>query len=376
MQPKAAGSSLINKLTNSLMRNFLHSLGLSFVNEVVVFPLATGMTLLMVYLTLKRDNMKAKYIIFPRIDQKTCLKTIISGGFIPIIIEPEIKGDMRVTNITKIQEIINQYKNENRIEEILCVSSTTSCFAPRGYDDVKSISEICKDNKIHHIVNSAYGIYCGKITEELNLSVKNGEITCIVSSTDKNLMVPVGGAFAYSSNTEFINKLSSNYPGRASAAPIVDTFITLLEMGKLEYKLMIKDRLRLFKQTFEDFTKIAFEFNERMLESTKENKISLCMTLGNNICKDMNSKEVTYLGSMFFNRQISGIKVLTKSDEKELFKFKFYNYGSHSNNDKDLPLIVFAIAIGITEKEVEMFKIKFVKIIRDFISQSKKKLLV
>jgi len=66
----------------------------------------------------------------------------------------------------------------------------------------------------------------------LNQSVKKGKIDIIISSTDKNFMVPVGGSLIYSSNKDMINKLKKNYPGRASMAPIRDLFITLLEMGK------------------------------------------------------------------------------------------------------------------------------------------------
>jgi len=54
----------------------------------------------------------------------------------------------------------------------------------------------------------------------------------IVSSTDKNFMVPVGGSLIYTNNKNLLKKVGENYPGRASAAPIVDLFITLLSMGR------------------------------------------------------------------------------------------------------------------------------------------------
>ncbi len=49
-------------------------------------------------------------------------------------------------------------------------------------------------------------------------------------------MVPVGGAFVFSNDKKIIKDLSEIYPGRASNAPIVDLFITLLSMGKKNLK--------------------------------------------------------------------------------------------------------------------------------------------
>jgi O-phospho-L-seryl-tRNASec:L-selenocysteinyl-tRNA synthase len=45
-------------------------------------------------------------------------------------------------------------------------------------------------------------------------------------------MVPVGGALIYGNNKKLIKSVGEMYPGRASAAPILDLFITLLSLGK------------------------------------------------------------------------------------------------------------------------------------------------
>jgi O-phospho-L-seryl-tRNASec:L-selenocysteinyl-tRNA synthase len=45
-------------------------------------------------------------------------------------------------------------------------------------------------------------------------------------------MVPVGGSVITSGDREIIKKISEIYPGRASAAPVMDLLITLLSMGK------------------------------------------------------------------------------------------------------------------------------------------------
>ena len=54
------------------------------------------------------------------------------------------------TNLEKIVETIETYGND----EILCVMSTTSCFAPRACDNVEEISKICKKYEIGHIINN------------------------------------------------------------------------------------------------------------------------------------------------------------------------------------------------------------------------------
>jgi O-phospho-L-seryl-tRNASec:L-selenocysteinyl-tRNA synthase len=43
-------------------------------------------------------------------------------------------------------------------EQVLCVLSTTSCFAPRAPDDVVALAQICRDAGIAHVVNNAYGL--------------------------------------------------------------------------------------------------------------------------------------------------------------------------------------------------------------------------
>ena len=49
---------------------------------------------------------------------------------------------------------------------------------------------------------------------------------------DKNFMVPIGGSIIFSKDKAIIKSISEIYPGRASAAPILDLMITLLSMGK------------------------------------------------------------------------------------------------------------------------------------------------
>lgn len=302
-------------------------------------------------------------MIWPRIDQKTCFKSIFTSNLTPIIIEPILINDELTTNIEEINKQIQLLG----IENILCIFSTTSCFAPRGYDNIKDLSIICKKNKIFHIINNAYGIYCTKIVDILNQSAKVGSMDIIISSTDKNFMVPIGGSLIYSSNEEIINKVKKNYPGRASLSPVLDLFITLLEMGKNKYKLFIHERKEKYKKLKEKMQIIALKYNERILENPN-NKISLAISL-ENICKNANGKsDITYLGSLFYFRQISGIRVISPSAQIDFNGYKFSNYGSHAENYPVIPYCSFACGIGITDEEINGFAGKFVEIVDGYMA--------
>jgi hypothetical protein len=67
----------------------------------------------------------------------------------------------------------------------------------------------------------------------------------VVQSTDKNFMVPVGGAVVVSPSAGLIDSVAAAYPGRASMTPILDLFITLLSMGQAGYRHLLQERLRL-----------------------------------------------------------------------------------------------------------------------------------
>ncbi|VDP93093.1 unnamed protein product [Echinostoma caproni] len=73
IQPKAAGSSVINRLTNQLL--------LDCTAHCFLVPMATGMSLTLCMLTLrKRRPTGARFVLWPRIDQKSCFKCILAAG--------------------------------------------------------------------------------------------------------------------------------------------------------------------------------------------------------------------------------------------------------------------------------------------------------
>lgn len=157
IQPKAAGSSLIYQLTTHMIKNLIKS-DIPKICHALIFPMATGMAIVMSLLTMKQRRPNANYIIWPRIDQKTCLKSMITAGMeviiIDNIIDAKISKDELRTDINEIKHQISKYGSEN----ILCILSTSSCFAPRAADDLISIGKICQVNDIPHMVNNAYGL--------------------------------------------------------------------------------------------------------------------------------------------------------------------------------------------------------------------------
>ena len=104
LQPKAVGSSLMVKMTKAMTLNVLKKvIGLNCINDCIVLPFATGMSITLTLLALKSLKPEAEYVIWPRIDQKTCLKSIITANLKPLVIEPIYEDqDALVTNLEGI----------------------------------------------------------------------------------------------------------------------------------------------------------------------------------------------------------------------------------------------------------------------------------
>lgn len=179
--------------------------GARSVASCFVVPMATGMSLTLCFLTLRHRRPTARYIIWPRIDQKSCFKAMITAGdndpsvrcavtlasqdtiykclihqnsetvarmsllffalyvriftpvlarrellphwnpsasvvscsyrivllgFEPVVVENVLEGDELRTDLEAVERKIKELGDEN----ILCIHSTTSCFAPRVPD--------------------------------------------------------------------------------------------------------------------------------------------------------------------------------------------------------------------------------------------------
>ena len=91
IQPKAAGSSIILKLARVLAIDAIKVMKYQFIDDLAILPLATGMAITLSLLTLKKEKPNAKFVVWPRIDQKTCLKCIFTAGLQPIVVENQVK---------------------------------------------------------------------------------------------------------------------------------------------------------------------------------------------------------------------------------------------------------------------------------------------
>ncbi|XP_059131851.1 O-phosphoseryl-tRNA(Sec) selenium transferase [Peromyscus eremicus] len=347
VQPKAAGSSLLNKITNSLVLNVIKLAGVHSVASCFVVPMATGMSLTLCFLTLRHKRPKAKYIIWPRIDQKSCFKSMVTAGFKPVVIENVLEGDELRTDLNAVEAKVQELGPDR----ILCIHSTTSCFAPRVPDRLEELAVICANYDIPHVVNNAYGLQSSKCMHLIQQGHRVGRIDVFVQSLDKNFMVPVGGAIIAGFNDSFIQEISKMYPGRASASPSLDVLITLLSLGCNGYKKLLKERKEMFVYLSTQLKKLAETYDERLLQ-TPHNPISLAMTL--RTLDGHHDKAVTQLGSMLFTRQVSGARAVPLGSVQTVSGHTFQGFMSHTDN-YPCAYLNAAAAIGMKTQDVDLF---------------------
>ena len=234
---------------------------------------------------------------------------------------------------------------------------TTSVFAPRLPDDVEGVARIAKTHGLPVLVNNAYGLQSTVVCKAINRAIRVGRVDLLVSSTDKNLMVPVGGAFVYSPSSESIESIRKNYPGRASMAPILDVFLTLLGMGKTKIRKYLQQREECYTYLHGRLTEVASKFNQRVL-AIPRNPISLAVTLDSPFPEDpffeYSDADVTKFGAMMYTRGVSGARCVGYHNKKSVGAYEFDNYGGHCDN---YPHAYFtaAAAIGICREDVDVF---------------------
>jgi O-phospho-L-seryl-tRNASec:L-selenocysteinyl-tRNA synthase len=272
---------------------------------------------------------------------------MITAGFEPVVIENVLEGDELRTDLEAVEAKVLELEPEN----ILCIHSTTSCFAPRGPDRLEELSAICANYDIPHIVNNAYGVQSSKCMHLIQQGARIGRIDAFVQSLDKNFMVPVGGAIIAGFNESFIQEISKMYPGRASASPSLDVLITLLSLGSNGYKKLLKERKEMFSYLSIQLKKVSEAYNERLLQ-TPHNPISLAVTL--KALDEHHDKAVTRLGSMLFTRQVSGARVVPLGSVQVVSGHTFRGFMSHANK-YPCAYLNAAAAIGMKTKDVDLF---------------------
>jgi O-phospho-L-seryl-tRNASec:L-selenocysteinyl-tRNA synthase len=421
-QPKAAGSSVLVQLTTSLCLDTLRrACGLHHVaSHGLIAPLCTGMSVALVLSALlmiqnkekeekkekdndnatqqpprnRRNNRRRNVVLWSRIDQKSCFKAILAAGCHVIVVPTKLDGDAVITDLDALRELIELHHHQQE-DHIVAIVSTTSCFAPRLPDRVDEIARLCQTYNIPHVINHAYGLQCSTTCKLLERANTIGRVDAIICSTDKNFLVPVGGAIIFGPQADIIEQIGQVYAGRASISPILDIFITLLGMGMNGYKRLLDDRKRLIDEYFvARFRQVAEKYGERLLEGCiSHNTISYGMTLDklcrhNNVAADeeqeeedgaaaahketSSSNDVTKLGAMLFTRCVSGTRVVarhvvkTMDDNIQLVGFgsSYHAYPHH--------YMTAAAAIGLTQPEAAEFFQRLDKTLAEWYKQQEK----
>lgn len=229
---------------------------------------------------------------------------------------------------------------------------------------------MCKEQVVPHVVNNAYGVQSSKCMHLIQQAARIGRVDAFIQSTDKNFMVPVGGAIVAGFDDKFIDAVSKTYPGRASATPSVDLFITLLSLGSQGYQRLLQQRKEVYNYLSEGLSKVATAHGERLL-STKGNPISLAISLERlEQGLELNSAGVTQLGSMLFTRCVSGARVVAPDSTKEINGYLFTGWGAHAQSYR-CAYLTAAAAIGMTKEDVDTFLKRLDKCLSKFTAKEK-----
>ncbi|KAK7198492.1 SLA/LP autoantigen-like protein [Novymonas esmeraldas] len=462
-QPKAAGSSLLYKLTNVMMLDLLRQAGVASTAAAVVVPMATGMTLALVLRSVaasriaeaaaaaaaQREQQQQstalsgsggaegghcpapppsvtvpRYVIWPRIDQKTALKCIDAAGLVPVPVQlrpapspsasaPASSSSSSLFLECRVEDVAAAVDAVGGPAAVVCVLSTTSCFAPRLPDDTVAMARYCKSAGLPYVVNNAYGVQSRRIMTRLDAAQRLGRVDAVVQSGDKNFLVPVGGSIVSSSDKRRCDAVAALYAGRASMSPVTDLFITALSLGRRGMQALWDDRERCRLQLVRQLRVFACERGEELLaddvdvevgddgdEAVTEadgggagrgrrrrrggaaalprNDISVAITMrtygrgptsvpanGAGHLDGDRPREAEAsgppqwaaaraLGAQLFRRAVSGPRVVTPAaTTTTIAGCAFQNYGMHQDGAPPCPLLVLACGIGMTATEVD-----------------------
>ena len=388
-QPKAAGSSLLAALTHGLALSAAHECGLKHTAAALVLPLATGMSIAAVLRVLKSRRPASRFVIWSRIDQRSCFKAIGAAGAEPIVVSQKVRegGDELRTDIEGIRAAIVAAGPD----AVVAVMTTTSCFAPRAPDCVREVARLCAEMGVPHVVNHAYGLMsarlCGVLDEasvgwpvakprrgetETNATpavVPTSRVDAWISSTDKNFMVPVGGAIVGSNDPAFIDAVACAYPGRASASPAVDLFVTLLGMGVKGLRALLVERALAFDALGAALARVAQAHGggARIL-SSPHNPISIGLFIGRS------DRNPTYAGALLFSRGVSGMRVVAPKEGAvaSVDGHDFVGWGASVNVYAGAPYLTAAAGMGFTRADVTVVESRLSKALAEWTRQGDK----
>mmetsp|Transcript_31927 Transcript_31927/g.95611 ORF Transcript_31927/g.95611 Transcript_31927/m.95611 type:complete len:394 (-) Transcript_31927:90-1271(-) len=381
-KPKAVGSSTIARLTLHLVLDAIRRGsgldGRGAASNGILLPLCTGMSMAMTLTSIREalpeeEKGKKNVVLWSRIDQKSCYKAIASAGMRCVVVQTKVNAetDEVVTDMGAMAKALEE--NEGNV---LAIITTTSCFAPRVPDAVDEVAKLCQKNDVAQVINNAYGLQCDRTSKLINRACVVGRVDAIVCSTDKNFLVPVGGAIVMSPKSDVTKSIGKIYPGRASGSPILDLFITLLSMGLDGYKGLLAERRRLVGVFEQKLRSVAEKHGERMLVCPR-NTISFGVTLDHltgSQSEDGDSSEVSYFGSILFMRCVSGTRVVPRGQDKKMGNDLFEGFGSSTSNFAHSYLTA-ACAIGVSEADIDEFSNRLGKAFKEYAAKKRKQAL-
>ncbi|CAM9683354.1 unnamed protein product [Ectocarpus sp. 8 AP-2014] len=208
-----------------------------------------------------------------------------------------------------------------------------------------------------------------------------GRVDAVVQSTDKNFLVPVGGAVVCGPDATFIEqaRVGKSYAGRASSGPCLDLFITLLSMGEEGWRRLLAERETLVEPFRRRLREVAESNGERLLESTG-NTISFAVTLDSLVRKQSTAAcalesngatgsssgapaSAAFFGSMLFTRCVSGTRVVPREQDKCVGGIDFTGYGA-SVTGYPHDYLTAACAVGLSTEELDEFLVRLDKALR------------
>ncbi|MEO2117032.1 MAG: O-phosphoseryl-tRNA(Sec) selenium transferase [Methanocaldococcus sp.] len=323
-QPKAPGASVMYKLTNKLLESFLKVLGLKV--KAMATPVATGMSLALC-LSASRKKYNSNVVIYPYAAHKSPIKATSFIGMRMRLVETILDGDIVKVDVSDVEDAIRKEVKDNNNPVVL---STLTFFPPRKSDDIEEIAKVCQDYSIPHIINGAYAIQNFYYIERLKKALKY-RVDAVVSSSDKNLFTPIGGGIVYTKDEGFLKEISLNYPGRASANPIVNILISLLAIGTKNYMDLMKQQKECKKLLDELLEDLAKKKNERVLNV--ENPISSCITT---------KKDPLDVAGKLYNLRVTGPRGVRRADKFGTCYLKEYPYD----------YIVVNSSIGVKKEDI------------------------
>ena len=277
---------------------------------------------------------RARFVVWPRCDQKTCVKAVHAAGLELVVVENILEGDQLRTDVNAVQHALSSLGPD----QVVCVLSTSSCFAPRAADSLVELAQLCDAQGVGHVVNNAYGVQAPALCQAICGACRRGRVDAVVQSTDKNLMVPVGGSIVAAphprgqadkgTSSTLVTAINAAYPGRACMAPLLDVLMTLLFLGRAGWQAALAARCEGYDYLRAQLGLVAEQHEERLLE-TPGNPISMGMTLSTLSDAAGGDEDVAFFGSMLFARCVSGTRTVPRSKVQEVGGIAFRGYGAH-----------------------------------------------